>query len=473
MSLSPRHRPAGRLARRRVQLRARRTRPKHRIFFADFRAAAARAARRPRGVRHRAREAALRDRHPARALRPARGLRRRAARAHRPLDALPVQGRRLLLDVGRRRAENAVWAYEDPLPEAAWLQRLRAPSTGTGWTAGSSRRSRSSATCKDPFHRVDVHESSRPVTVRAGGRRRRALRAPEAAVRDRARDARLRAPRRRRGGRADAAPRSARSARTRARRRYWSLPRRDRGRGLELRGAAARGDQGPGPRLLRRRGRRGRAGRAAGAAPGGLSRGRARARDPARRPALDGASSDRRHRLRLALPRRGGHPDRPDRAARGAGVVRRAGGRARSCSPTATTRARRSSSRTGSACRSARRGPACTTCRADRVRAVRLRRRAGGRHPPARDLGDLARRDGARDPRAIARSRSPTASPTTTALGFFPDYLLGDDPEAEKQRLRDGFARLAAEVDFDHLLLAHGTPILGDGRERLRRFAAG
>jgi hypothetical protein len=58
-------------------------------------------------------------------------------------------------------------------------------------------------------------------------------------------------------------------------------------------------------------------------------------------------------------------------------------------------------------------------------------------------------------------------------LGFFPDHLLGDDPEAEKQRLRDGFARLAAEVDFDHLLLAHGTPILGDGREQLQRFAAG
>jgi hypothetical protein len=58
-------------------------------------------------------------------------------------------------------------------------------------------------------------------------------------------------------------------------------------------------------------------------------------------------------------------------------------------------------------------------------------------------------------------------------LGFFPDHLLGDDPEAEKQRLRDGFARLAAEVGFDHLLLAHGTPVIGDGRERLRRFAAG
>ena len=57
-------------------------------------------------------------------------------------------------------------------------------------------------------------------------------------------------------------------------------------------------------------------------------------------------------------------------------------------------------------------------------------------------------------------------------LSFVADFLLGDDPEAEKQRLRDGFARLAAEVEFDHLLLAHGTPVVGDGRERLRRFAA-
>jgi hypothetical protein len=58
-------------------------------------------------------------------------------------------------------------------------------------------------------------------------------------------------------------------------------------------------------------------------------------------------------------------------------------------------------------------------------------------------------------------------------LGFFADSLLGDDPVAEKQRLRDGFERLAAEVEFDHLLLAHGPPIIGDGRERLARFAAG
>jgi hypothetical protein len=58
-------------------------------------------------------------------------------------------------------------------------------------------------------------------------------------------------------------------------------------------------------------------------------------------------------------------------------------------------------------------------------------------------------------------------------LGFFPDHLLGDDPEAEKQRLREGFARLVEAVDFDHLLFAHGAPILGDGRERLQHFAAG
>jgi hypothetical protein len=57
-------------------------------------------------------------------------------------------------------------------------------------------------------------------------------------------------------------------------------------------------------------------------------------------------------------------------------------------------------------------------------------------------------------------------------LGFFADFLLGDDPEAEKQRLRDGFARLAAEADFDHVLFAHGSPIRGDGRDRLARFAA-
>jgi hypothetical protein len=58
-------------------------------------------------------------------------------------------------------------------------------------------------------------------------------------------------------------------------------------------------------------------------------------------------------------------------------------------------------------------------------------------------------------------------------LGFFPDHLLGDDPEAEKQRLRDGFAALVEEIDFNNVLFAHGAPIVGGGREALRRFAAG
>jgi hypothetical protein len=57
-------------------------------------------------------------------------------------------------------------------------------------------------------------------------------------------------------------------------------------------------------------------------------------------------------------------------------------------------------------------------------------------------------------------------------LGFFPDHLLGDDPEAEKQRLRDGFAALVETIDFDHALFAHGAPLVGDGREMLRRFCA-
>jgi len=55
-------------------------------------------------------------------------------------------------------------------------------------------------------------------------------------------------------------------------------------------------------------------------------------------------------------------------------------------------------------------------------------------------------------------------------LAFFPDHLLGDDPEAEKRRLRDGFRKLAETVDFDHALFAHGVPLIDDARERLGEF---
>lgn len=54
-------------------------------------------------------------------------------------------------------------------------------------------------------------------------------------------------------------------------------------------------------------------------------------------------------------------------------------------------------------------------------------------------------------------------------LGFVPDVLLGDDPEAVKAGLRDRLERLLA-LDFDHLLLAHGLPAVGDGKVQLRAF---
>jgi hypothetical protein len=50
-----------------------------------------------------------------------------------------------------------------------------------------------------------------------------------------------------------------------------------------------------------------------------------------------------------------------------------------------------------------------------------------------------------------------------------PDGLMGDDPEAVKEGLHDSYSRLL-KLDFDHLLLAHGLPVVGDGKEQLRSF---
>jgi hypothetical protein len=57
-------------------------------------------------------------------------------------------------------------------------------------------------------------------------------------------------------------------------------------------------------------------------------------------------------------------------------------------------------------------------------------------------------------------------------LDFVPDEYMGD-AEAEKDGIRTGLARLADELEFEHLLLAHGAPFPGDGRQRLREFAQG
>jgi hypothetical protein len=55
-------------------------------------------------------------------------------------------------------------------------------------------------------------------------------------------------------------------------------------------------------------------------------------------------------------------------------------------------------------------------------------------------------------------------------MDFFSDYLLGDDPERVKTGLREAYSRLL-DRDFDSLLFAHGDPIVGGGKEALRRFA--
>jgi glyoxylase-like metal-dependent hydrolase (beta-lactamase superfamily II) len=56
-------------------------------------------------------------------------------------------------------------------------------------------------------------------------------------------------------------------------------------------------------------------------------------------------------------------------------------------------------------------------------------------------------------------------------LGFVPDSLM-DDPEQTKRGLLDAYTRLL-ELDFDTLLLAHGEPIVGGGKDALRAFIDG
>jgi len=70
---------------------------------------------------------------------------------------------------GSQVVENAVWAYEDPRPESDWLKGYGA----LYWDKAAKwflEEEPVFGHLRDPFHRVDVHESSRPVTVRAGGR---------------------------------------------------------------------------------------------------------------------------------------------------------------------------------------------------------------------------------------------------------------------------------------------------------------
>jgi hypothetical protein len=54
-------------------------------------------------------------------------------------------------------------------------------------------------------------------------------------------------------------------------------------------------------------------------------------------------------------------------------------------------------------------------------------------------------------------------------LTFVPDSLM-DDPEATRAGLRAAYLRLLDELEFDHLLLAHGEPVVGTASEELRNL---
>ncbi|MFN8160850.1 MAG: hypothetical protein U0R52_07395 [Solirubrobacterales bacterium] len=58
-------------------------------------------------------------------------------------------------------------------------------------------------------------------------------------------------------------------------------------------------------------------------------------------------------------------------------------------------------------------------------------------------------------------------------IGFVPDELIGDDPEGVKAAVRARCAALLEEESFEHLLFAHGEPLVGEGRAALAAFLDG
>jgi hypothetical protein len=51
-------------------------------------------------------------------------------------------------------------------------------------------------------------------------------------------------------------------------------------------------------------------------------------------------------------------------------------------------------------------------------------------------------------------------------LTFVPDFLM-DDPEKTRAGLRAAYRRLLDELEFEHLLLTHGEPVIGTARKEL------
>lgn len=69
---------------------------------------------------------------------------------------------------------------------------------------------------------------------------------------------------------------------------------------------------------------------------------------------------------------------------------------------------------------------------------------------------------------ALAVADGVVTWPGTDGLTFVPDGLM-DDPEQTKQALRDAYRRLL-ELDFERLLLAHGSPVTSGGAQALAAF---
>jgi uncharacterized protein (DUF427 family) len=71
------------------------------------------------------------------------------------------------LRVGDELREDAVWGYEAPVESAPWLLGFAAPYFDKidRWMVEDEKLP---GRLRDPYHRVDVHQSSRPVRVSAG-----------------------------------------------------------------------------------------------------------------------------------------------------------------------------------------------------------------------------------------------------------------------------------------------------------------
>ena len=72
------------------------------------------------------------------------------------------------LRIGERVVEDAVWAYETPLESAPWLAGLAALKWDVAEEWFVEDEVAFGPHLRDPYHRVDVFETSRAVTVRAG-----------------------------------------------------------------------------------------------------------------------------------------------------------------------------------------------------------------------------------------------------------------------------------------------------------------